>query len=186
MRDNSHKLNLFQPFFFLLIFALVMAVLFFGLASLSNERKNSVYQTYASETTHYINQNQSQLVILFNQIFPKADCVIQRQPNLVCAFPNQDAIAHLLPSTLKDWSSTAFIKEDGERMLIMRLSGDTKEIYVYPEQKRLELQKLLRGEIEKISWDNYSYDLSGKEVVIPVKDGNKVIGAIMRAVIETQ
>lgn len=187
MRDENHKLKFFQPFSFLLIFILITAVLIFGFSLLSQSRRDSIYQTYALETEQYINQNQPQLTALFNDMFPKTECIINRQQNIPCAFPNQEAIAHLLPSALKDWSSTAFIKADGEKILMMRLSGDTKEFYAYPEQKRLQLQKLLRGEITKIDWDDYTYELVGKEVVFVVKDNNgKIIGAIMRSVIEAQ
>ncbi|MBI2315100.1 hypothetical protein HYU93_03550 [Candidatus Daviesbacteria bacterium] len=187
MRNENHDLKFSQPLIVLAIFVLIIAVLIMIFSSISQARKDSIYQTYAVETAQYINQNQPQLATLFNDMFPKTECIINRQQNIPCAFPNQEAIARLLPSSLKDWSSTAFIKEGGERILMMRLSGDTKELYVYPEQKRLQLQKLLRGETTKIGWDDYTYELMGKEVVIAVKDSNgKVIGAIMRSVIEVQ
>lgn len=187
MRNENHNLKFSQPLIILTIFILIIAVLFLILSSLSQARKDSIYQTYALETGQYINQNQAQLIILFNDMFPKTECIINRRQNVPCAFPNQEAIAHLLPSALKDWSSTAFLKADGEKIFMMRLSGDTKELFPYPEQKRLQLQKLLRGETTKIDWDNYTYELSGKEVVFAVKDNNgKAIGAIMRSVIEQQ
>lgn len=187
MRNENHNLKFSQPLIVLTIFVLIIAVLFLIFSSLSQARKDSVYQTYALETEQYINKNQPQLIIFFNDMFSKAECIVNRQQNVPCAFPNQEAIAHLLPSTLKDWSSSAFLKADGEKILMMRLSGDTKELYPYPEQKRLQLQKLLRGETTKIDWDDYTYELTGKEVVIAVKDNNeKVIGAIMRSVIEAQ
>lgn len=186
MRNENHNLKFSQPLIVLAIFAFVIAVLFLIFSSLSQTRKDSIYQAYALETEQYINKNQPQLIILFNDMFPKTECIINRQQNVPCAFPNQEAIAHL-PSTLKDWSSSAFLKADGEKIFMMRLSGDTKELYPYPEQKRLQLQKLLRGETTKIDWDDYTYELTGKEVVIAVKDNNeKVIGAIMRSVIEAQ
>lgn len=187
MRNENHNLKFSQPLIVLAVFALVIAVLFLIFSSLSQARKDSIYQTYASETEQYINQNQAKLNILFNDMFPKTECIINRQQNVPCTLPNQEAIAHLLPSTLTDWSSTAFLKADGEKIFMMRLSGDTKELYLYPEQKRLQLQKLLRGETTKIDWDDYTYELTGKEVVIAVRDDNgKVIGAIMRSVIEGQ
>lgn len=187
MRNENHHLKFSQPLIVLVIFALIIAVLFLIFSSLSQARKDSVFQTYALETEQYINQNQTQLIILFNDMFPKTECIINRKQNVPCAFPNQEAIARLLPSTLKDWSSTAFLKVDGEKIFMMRLSGDTKELYPFPEQKRLQLQKLLNGEVTKIAWGDYTYELVGKEVVFVAKDNNgKIIGAIMRSVIETE
>lgn len=185
MRNEEHSLKFSQPLIILVVFILVVAILFFGLSALSQARKNSIYQAYSSETEQYINQNQPQLITLFNSMFPKAECIVTVPPNVPCAFPNQEAIAYLLPSTLKDWSSTAFIKKDGERILMMRLSGDTKDVYVYPDEKRLHLYSLLSGNVTKIEWDDYTNELYGKEVVVAVKDNyGKVIGAIIRAVIE--
>lgn len=187
MSNENHNLKFAQPLIALTIFVFIIAVLFLIFSSLSQARKDSIYQAYALETEQYITKYQPQLIIIFNDMFPKTECIINRQQNVPCAFPNQEAIANLLPSTLKDWSSTAFIKENGERIFMMRLSGDAKELYAYPEQKRLQLSKLLRGETTKIDWDDYTYELTGKEVVIAVKDNNgKVIGAIMRSVIEMQ
>ncbi|MCL4441353.1 MAG: hypothetical protein M1609_12425, partial [Firmicutes bacterium] len=150
MRNENYNLKFSQPLIILVVFALIIAVLFLTFSSLSQARKDSIYQAYALETEQYINQNQPQLTTLFNDMFPKTECIINRRQNIPCAFPNQEAIAHLLPPTLKDWSSTTFIKADGEKILMMRLSGDTKELYPYPEQKRLQLQRLLRGETTKI------------------------------------
>lgn len=187
MGIDSYKLRIWQPLSFLLVFISLAAVLVFSFSSLSELRKSSVYQKYSIETNMYIDQNRSQLITLFHEVFPSVECVTRRDENISCAYPNQETIARLLPSTLKDWSSTVFIKKDGDTLLMMRLSGDTKQPYIYQDQKRLVIQKLLSGEKEEIAWDDYLVELTGKEVVVTVEDykGN-VIGAIVRSVIEAQ
>jgi hypothetical protein len=72
-----------------------------------------------------------------------------------------------------------------EGINVIRLSGDMQSFYVYPNENRIELLKLLNGEVPEIPWDDFTYELPGKEVVIPVKNNSgQVIGAIVRGVIE--
>ena len=79
-----------------------------------------------------------------------------------------------------------FLKlSDKGEILVMDLSGQVKEFYPYPPEKKELLLKLLHGELKQIPWDDYSYELPRKEVIIPVfDDSGKVLGAFIRSGIE--
>jgi hypothetical protein len=185
---NSQKLDLVKPIGFLAIFIVVIAILFFFLSSANSNRKEAVYQTYATETDSYINQNKENLIILFTILRGENPPCEQNTTNPpFCPVPSRTELIGKLSQNLKDWSSTGFIYQTkfSEAIFIARLSGESQELYIYPPEKRDQVKKLLSGEVERVSWDEYSYEFSTKEVIIPVKDNSgKVIGAIIRGVIE--
>lgn len=184
MKQNHKSLNFLHASLFLIIFSLIVFSLTIFLAALNKQREKDTYLAYANETQEYIQKNKANLMVLFNDIFPKSSCVGTNRYEHVCAYPNQETIAKLLPSTLKDWSSTAFLKKDQGKILLMRLSGDTRELYLNPK-KTYVLDNFFSGGEEQIPWDDYTYELSNKEVVIAVKDDSgKITGAIIRSVIE--
>src|SRR3989338_9505009 len=183
MENDRKTLELKKPLIFFVVLIILLFLGFNLFQSFSNSRKAEVYNKYASETEKYISENRAVLTELFNNKFPNQDC--DSYSTNGCTKPYQDEIAKLVPPTLKDWSSTAFIKKNGSVVLTMNLGGDVREFYYYPENEGYDLVKLLNGELDKVEWEDYSYELPGKEVVIPVKDENgKVLVAIMRGVIE--
>lgn len=185
MEQNPNNLSFTKPLLYLGVLILILAGLLALFVSINKQRAVKIYQTYAGETQEYIKQNKPQLLTLFNDIFPKKECLKETALPQPCSHPAQDTISNLLPPTLKDWSSTAFLKKDQGEILLMRLSGNTFLPYMYPPQKTLALNRLLDGEVEQIPWDDYLNDLPSKEVVIAVKDNSgKVVGAIIRSVIE--
>ena len=67
----------------------------------------------------------------------------------------------------------------------MGLSGETGDVSNYSQDQYMKLSKLLNGQVEEIEWEDYVYVLPNKEVVFAVKDDSgKVVGAIVRGVIE--
>lgn len=185
METNSTKLSLRQPLMFLSVFVLIVIILI-GLLSIADQRhKQDVYKRYADETNLYINNNKSALIQLFTEVFPNTDkCNTSFQEN-TCSRADAEQIARLLPSTLKDWSSTFFIKKTAaNQLLYMRLSGEVYQFSSSPEQ-RTDIEQLLAGTKDMIPWDQYGYILNTKQIIIPVKDtNNNIIGAIVRGVIE--
>ncbi len=184
---SSNKLDFKIAFVIILgIFVLIGTLVLMG-TSLSNKRKQEVYNKYAQETNIWISQNKEGLRKLFTEVFPNHYCPPRETfpPNATYVCPNQAAIHTLISQDLKDWSSTEFIKESQGKLWIMRLSGDVIEFNPYPAEKKNLVHELLRKEVQSIPWDNYTYDFAGKEVIIPVMDeSNKVLGAIVRGVIE--
>lgn len=182
MKNDPSKLNIIKPLLFLLGFVAFVGILFFVLSILNNQRKERIYRQYAQETESYIAKNRDGLTIIFNDLFPDSVCYDNSQS---CRTSTGDEIAKLISQDMKDWSSMMFIKSTSSGILYMRLSGDTREFYVYPEDKKTQIEKLLLGQVNKIPWDDYSYELPQKEVIIPVKDKDgKIIGALIRSVIE--
>ncbi len=189
MENDQKKLNFGKPLLFFFAFVVAIAVLFGVFSAYNQKRENDVYQVYANETQQYIDTNRSALTTVFTKIFPN-DVVCQTNiaPNgsTSCPKVSGDDIAKLLPSTLKDWSSTSFIKKGSEGiMLTMSLSGDYGRANIYPDDNAILVEKLLSGEVSSVPWDNYTSQFSEKQVIILVKDASgKIIGALVRGVIE--
>lgn len=188
MNHNSKNLDLLKPLTFLLFFCIGVAMLFVLLSSADRNRKEKIYQTYATETQNYIQANKDNLIILFTMLRgenPPCQEGISSPP--YCPLPTRQEQINKLTQDLKDWSSTAFLFKSrfNDRINITRLSGDTQELHIYPTEKEIQVKQLLNGEINQIPWENYTYELPNKEVIISVKDtSGRVIGAIIRGVIE--
>jgi hypothetical protein len=187
---NHDRLEIKKPLLFLLSFIAVVGIIFFGLTQIDNSRKDQVYQRYAQETNQFIEKNHTGLVKLFTEVFPNEVCNYTYKTSTAdtCNHPSANDIANLTTQELKDWSSTAFIKKVDGDIIVMRLNGETYNFRFNYDEKNLKqtnVESLLTGAKSEIPWDDYTYDFTNKEVIIPVKDtqGN-VIGAIMRGVIE--
>lgn len=167
--------------------AMILTVIILGFNNFSNLRKQAVYDQYAAETQNWIDQNQLGLQKLFIEVFPTHDCPpLQGTAPLLVACPGQEAIAIAISQNLKNWSSTEFIKKEGIKIWVMRLSGDTREFNLFSQEKKNKIYQLLAGEVSEIPWDDYTSDFQGKEVIIPIKDATgKILGAVVRGVIET-
>ena len=184
MKDDRKNLDLKTPFIALVGITLLIVVIFSVLSSLDKGRKDAIYQEYASETNAYIAKNKPGLTKIFTEIFPKEAC--WPTDTKQCYQPSQDEINQAISHDLKDFSSIMFVKRGTTNQpLYMRLSGEYGETGTpYPEEKGNDLKQLLNGEKDMIDWEDYFYQLPGKEVVIPVKDNQgKVIGAIVRGVV---
>jgi hypothetical protein len=185
MKNDSDKLDLFKPAIAILVLILLIGGGIFFLNQLDQGRKKAVYQQYKQETDQYIAKNQSALTTLFESVTSLSPC--PTGTNCPTSQPTKDQIDKQLSHDLKDWSSTMFLvkSRSTEGINVIRLSGDMQSFYVYPNENRIELLKLLNGEVPEIPWDDFTYELPGKEVVIPVKNNSgQVIGAIVRGVIE--
>lgn len=186
--SNSKTLDLVKSLTLLLFFGIGIALVFALLSAADRNRKEKIYQTYATETQNYIQTNKDDLIILFTILRgenPPCQEGIISSP--YCPLPTRQEQINKLSQDLKDWSSTAFLFKSrfNDRINITRLSGDTQELYIYPAEKEIQVKQLLNGEKSKIPWEDYTYELSNKEVIIPVKDASgKVLGAIVRGVIE--
>lgn len=182
--DKNTSLDLKTSLLVFVGFCLVLGFLIWGGFIWSDQRKQAVYDRYAQETDIYIENNRPGLIELFTRIFPDSRCSNYSEQNIKLC-PTQDEVARTVPDTLKDWSSTEFIKKSGQSILVMRLSGETSTFYGYSDNREQQLAKLLNGELSSIPWDDYTGSFSHKEVIIPVKDtSGRILGAIVRGVIE--
>jgi hypothetical protein len=185
MKNDSDKLDLVRPAIAILAILLVIGGAIFYLNSLDKQRKNEVYQQYKQETDSYIEKNRPGLTTLFEIITAQKPCTF----GTTCSAsqPIKDQIDQKLTHDLKDWSSTMFmVRSNGsEGINIIRLSGDTSQYYSYPTEKKIEVLKMLNGEVSDLPWDEYTYELPGKEVIVPIKNSQgQIMGAIVRGVIE--
>lgn len=192
MEDNSKKLNFKISFLYFFIFIIVVALIIAGLWKFSEIRKEQVYLTYSLETNNYIARNWDSLIRLFNNIsqipYP---CNTTKDVSIDYNCPQSltlnEQINNSLSHDLQDWSSTIFLvksQKTGEIRTI-RLSGDIRDLYPASADQKGLINKLLSGEVSFLPWANYTYELDGKEVIIPVHNSSgQVIGAILRGVIE--
>ncbi len=186
--NNPKELEFFRPLFYLGSFVTALIILFVVFANLNNLRKHQILYKYTLETNQYIEKNVTSLNELFTLFEENIDhCLDEFSYLSSCKFKEnfKYAIDHQVTHDLKDWSSTAFLlKSSSNSFYLVRLSGDTREFYINGDQET-SLRKLFAGESTEIPWDNYTYDLPGKEVIVAIKDEKgKVIGAIIRGVIE--
>lgn len=167
----------------IITFLLGMFVLVLVFSTISNQRKQKVYQTYAAETKQYIEKNRQGLVKIFTEVFPKKDaCYYNKQTP--CPYINGD-LTKYISSDIKDFSSMMFIRKDSTGAIQhLRLSGELAYFYGKYETEQRVLD-LLNGTVESIPWDDYTYSFPQKELVMPVKDDKgKVVGAIVRGILE--
>lgn len=188
MKTDSDKLDLIKPAIAIFVMILLIGGGVFALNNLNKQRKNAVYQQYKQETDGYIARNQTALNEFFSKVSSNPTCgEYPSSSPCVPKDPIKDIIDHKLNHDLKDWSSTVFFapgSSDGQ-VNVVRLGGDVYPTSTYGPDKKNQVIKLLKGEVSELPWDDYTYDLAGKEVVIPVKNGSgQVIGAIVRSVIE--
>lgn len=185
MKNDSEKLDLLKPAIAIFVLILLIGGGVFALNNLNKQRKNEVYQQYKAETEQYIQKNRPALTTLFETITSQKPCPVGT--TCPASQPVKEQIDRQLTHDLKDWSSTMFMVRNtaSEGINIIRLSGDSTQYYSYPAEKRIEVIKLLNGEVSELPWDEYTYELPGKEVIIPIKNSSgQVIGAIARGVIE--
>lgn len=145
---------------------------------------------YCRDTTNFINLNQQSLSQIFGNIFDEAKTCTDEK----CKSKVSDFIMHSLvgKEELTFFPSTYFIRVSNERKIEkLFLGGDYKEKSA-ETRKEYEVVRLLEGRRNKIcdqgwkldnvtSYMKYLYDFpSEAEIIIPVKENGRVIGAIVK------
>jgi len=179
MEQNPKNLDLKSPFIITLAI-FVSLFIFLGIfAKIDQARKNQVLSQYQEETLMYIAKNREGLETIFTSIFPQESC--RPWTDDQCAKPEQEDIMKLISNDLLDFSSVMFLKKISSGELIyLRLSGEYGDAGLSPEDETKILQ-LLNGNISSVPWDDYFFELRGKEVVVPVSGTQgQILGAIVR------
>jgi hypothetical protein len=162
-----------------------------GLMFFLNTRRNeAIVNSYTQEAQGYIASNQDGINYLFTTLFYKGmACHIgpYGQVTSTCYTLVRSELYEHVTSDLKDFSSTFFARYANDKVQTLSLDGTTVDQGYSGSnttEKQQKLRSLLKGEVNSIPWDDYFYNMSGKEVVIPVDYEGKRIGAIVRRVIE--
>ncbi len=183
MSTNPKTINVATPIVFLIGIFVVGAVVSSILSGLSDHRAQTIHDIYAQEFEEYRARNQEGLEKLFTEVFPDKRCEDPNDWDTCIKDIDPSDIYSNIDDSLKDFSSTAFVKKDSynNEVMIIYLSGQVNRRYEEEE----EILQLLDGEIESLPWDEYLYEFDQKEVILPVKDkdGN-MLGAVIRGVIE--
>lgn len=175
MRSDKDKIDLINPTIITLFIILMFIIPLMIRSQAASLTKENTYQSYILESKDYIQKNKEGLKVIFNELFPTTESFVK---------VDEQAIPKLITQDLKHWSSTIFIKQVGENILMMRLSGDTKEFFVTTQLKKNSIANLLSGNPDFLPIEDYTTELSGNEFIMSIKDNsNNVLGAIVRGVI---
>lgn len=177
----------------------ITVIIFVGImlfSYINSYRNKKIVEEYTQETKKYIQKNQQGLEHIFTSSFQEAKkCELTYSTNYAsresCKKSVSEDLYKYVSNDLKDFSSTGFMKFDKTFPEIMLLSGqysvesnETPRSNSVNKMRMDNLKSLFEGKVNSIPWDNYTDEFSGKEVVIPVTKDSKVIGAIVRRVIE--
>lgn len=182
--ENSSKILDFKTAIIIFIFfAAFIGILLWGGNYLSEHRYQKYYASYSEEIDDYVNQNRTNVMIVFNQIFPvHGGCTPRSTGPDAC--PDEELISKMMPISLKDGGSIEFLKEVNGKIYWMDISGNSREFYTPVGRITDNLNRLLQGEVESIPIDSYR-GYQTKQIIIPVKDDSgKLVGAIATDVID--
>lgn len=181
MNEDRKKLNLLTPLITVGVITVVIVILMTVLTGVDKKRKQDVHDRYTAETETWMKKNTKALDFVFLNAMPNSCETAPGYYN--CA--NGEDVTKKLSSDITDFSSIMFMKHtDKGEIISMRLSGQTN-LLSDMDYKIDDLHQLLWGRKAELPWDDYFYELQGKEVIVPVKDEKgKVLGAIIRGVIE--
>lgn len=180
---------------------LIIVGIFMGGLTLANKHRNqSIVDRYMEEAQPFIQANQTAWENLFTTTFDQAEtCAAQSRhyPNNVqtCESTISAQIRFVGTESLKDYSSTAFLRLKNGHVQKLSLSGDLNinsvDSWDYSPSgsnrdngKEEKVRDLLQGKISQLPWDNYTYGFPGKQVIIPIRVGDHILGALIRGVIE--
>ena len=185
MNKTTHTINLTKGFLCIIVIAIIITISSLLLTNISQVRKDSITQTYLSETTDYITQNQTGLVEIFNEVF----IYTCQEKYATCQTKDPGRIFDLISSDLKDFSSTHFLKlSPSGKIQSMSLHGEMSGYgYHYNSKKAEEIKSLIRGETDHLPWDQYQnhWQNKNKQIIVAIKDQEgKTLGALVRTVIE--
>lgn len=170
----------------LIIFIIIGYCIFYFLSN-----KPSIKQS-CKEAKQYISQHQSQLQTLLTQSFDQASKCPENSPE--CLASNMQELVTQFPDTgeLSNYSSTYFIRAEGEEHIAKLFLSGRYQKDPADTVKEKEVMKVLRGEKKEICADGFKSDVNfttmtylkdfivEAEIIEPIKDGDKVVGAMVR------
>lgn len=184
-KKPNNQLSILPGLILMGAIALVIGIGVFVLNLVNQNRSQKLKQEYTAETLAFIEANQAGLNTLFTQVFERADtCTNTRREisTLPCDKEISNEIFTLVDlHPLKDFSSTSFVRLHNNEVQRLSLSGYVSEYTLY-EPGAAKMVSLLRGELG-VSY-LFPEKYSPSEVVVVVKEGNSVLGAIVRPVLE--
>jgi len=172
---------------FVVIAAVLFGIAIFFFNSLNSKRNAQVVTQYTAETNEYIARNKKGLTFIFSNLFlegKKCNAVASEKMQS-CKQTVSAQIHGNLDDDIKDYSSMMFIALDptSREVSALQLSGELRTGDMHTDSDR-KVRTLLEGNADQIEWDDYFYQFSNNEVIVPVTIDGKRVGAIVRGVIE--
>lgn len=164
-------------YIFVIVTTVVLGVVVFD--TLSRRRAASVYNSYYKETEAYVQKNSSGLRRVFVEM-SGTKCQFEPCQNL-----NNEEIMGLVSKKLTDFSSIGFVAVNARgQMMFMNLAGE-KYILRNADWGIKSMRELINGERSELPWQDYTYHIEGKEIVVPVKGSvGNIVGLLIRGNIE--
>lgn len=186
--NTDEQVNFFIGIRFVAILSIIVGVLVYGFNYLSNKRNTEIVDRYNSETNEYITRNQQGIAFIFHSLFDASLIChdlnnYQHQAN--CEKSISNSIHANLDENIKDYSSMAFLRIEpkSQKLERMNLSGNVRDASINYRYET-EVLDLLSGKKNRLKWEDYTYEFQDKEVIVPVVFDGKVVGAIIRGVIQ--
>lgn len=208
--NNSNKIvdkediSLGLAFKTLLVIALAVVLLILLAIFLNKKREAKVIYDYTTETKQLISDNQVEFDRFYTETFEKCNAFLDSQPAKDLSKPNIKPSSVICPEAisqleamqvdkLKDSSSIAYVIFY-ENNLYQRIEASGKinrkglleisPVRISSEANKPSLLTLYQSRTEQPEWESYTYYIGGKEVPVPMKINNKVVGYIFRGVVE--
>lgn len=193
---NRKQLSLLPGLFSLIVIILVVTVSGTAINAINEFRSDEITSTYTAKIESYRDNNQSQLEEVFAQI-PSEECLMSLEsygmplpsPSPGMSSPQCQRVEpiKMISNDLTDFSSLAFVVLRAEKVYVVRLSGESNQLYgEYRSDKDVvdAVKALLKGEVQTIPWAQYDSNTRGKEIIVPVKNAEgTILGGLLYQVV---
>lgn len=174
----------------------VISAVVFGFHRLNEIRRTEVIDRYTQSVNKFIETNGTGVQALLSNVidtcqrkFDETNKPGTYLQSIEC-LEAKAQLDQLDKSALKDSSATAFLrlnKETGSTQIIEasgRFHGNQAFNVGYRFNHTNDLERYIVEGEEINRWQDFLYTLPGKEVVVPIKDNDQVLGYMLLSVIE--
>ncbi|HAU98881.1 MAG: hypothetical protein UX04_C0003G0087 [Microgenomates group bacterium GW2011_GWF2_45_18] len=180
----------------------VVGTSFYGAYLYNQHRKQQVIAKYESELQDHVSRYPEKWKELFTRTMDACLYMAQQEcakdecsyyPSQKCLYATQQ-LSDLHVDQLKDSSSTMYMRVQNDMVDTLTASGDYQEPQALSSSsyvsfsrysnERSPMYDYFLSQDKKSIWEDVTYHLTGKEVVIPVVIDDQLYGYVLRSVLE--
>jgi len=203
--DQGESISLKTAGLSILAIVAIISLVMLGAVYANRSRQRAVINQYTKETEELITAHQVAAKEFFSQTFD--DCrnvLLEEQKAQKPGDYHTDSTDNCLTAStqlaklevreLRDSSATAYVRVIGDKYELIEASGLYNEAMLGKFQSygrfnsdaatKADLIKYLQQNEPILLWQNFIPYIEGKEVIVPVKIDNQLVGYIFRGVIE--
>lgn len=197
---EPQTINLKYALIGVMFVGIISAILIGFAVSVNKARQEQVVIKYTDETNQLISANLQQFETLFKNVFDTCKQEFDATPSTPNAYridsvdckSAKTVLEQINFGSTKDSSAIAYIRFPNGKIEIIEASGkydppqtpqDAYQLSWQPEKRTALTEYFAQGKSIPM-WDDYISYIPGKEVIVPVKSNNQIIGYIFRGVIE--